>query len=229
MFISHVKYIDGGICFPNLLGTDDCRLNPLPSRLGPSRAMAQPTPPHLRMQYLNSAPAVAASPAVASPWPLSNSSHTPNSISWPTHPTNGSNETSPMFNAMPDAYHTPGLDMDGQQAEDQWLDAASSPEFDRMFGQGGSSSQQPQAFQNGLADCAPSSKQLAGPADSPVAVSSQHLKATAPKPDAIKRLAAKRAALSAFASPVPSFHSPSRAAGLQHSTLCGTIYIHAQG
>lgn len=223
------KLVSSGFCFSALLGTDDCRLNPLLSRLGPSRTMAQPTPPQLRMQFLNSAPSVAASPAVAPPQPLSSSSHSPDSTTRLAHPTYGSYETSPTFNTTPDAYHTPGLDIDGQQAEDQWQDAAPSPKFDRMFGQHGSSSQQPRASVHGLADYAPSSQQSAGPADSPVAGASQHLKVNASQRDAIKRLAAKRAALSGFASPASSFQSPSRAAGLHHNTLFGTLCIHARG
>ena len=186
--------------------------------------MAQRTTPPLRMQYLNSAPAVAVSPAEASPRPIAGSSHTTNSTTHQTPPTYGSYIDSPASNAMPhNAHHDSGFVMDGHSAEDQWQDAASSPEFDRMFGQGGSNGQQP-GFQKGLAEHAPSSQQSEGPADSPVAGGSQHLKVNASKQDAIKRLAAKRATLSGFASPVPSLQSPSRA-GLHHSTLFGTLCI----
>lgn len=125
------------------------------------------------------------------------------------------------------AHHDSEFDMDGHSAEDQWQDAASSPEFDRMFGQGGSNGQQREAFRSGLVEHASSSQQSEGSADSPVAGGSQHLKANASKQDAIKRLAAKRATLSGFASPVSSFQSPSRAAGLQHSTLFGMLCICA--
>ena len=184
--------------------------------------MAQPTPPHMRLQYLNSAPAVAASPTVASPRPIANSSHT--SVTRQTHPTYGSCVDSPASNSTPrDAHHDPGFNTDGQPAEDQWQDAASSLEIDH----GSPNGQQPEPLQNGLAEHAPSSQQPEGPADSPVAGGSQHLKVNASKQDAIKRLTAKRAALSGFASVVPSVQSPFRAAGLRHSTLSGKLCICA--
>ena len=174
------------------------------------------------MHYLNSAPAVAASPAAAaSSHPVASSTYIPNSITHQTHPTHGSYVDLPASNSTPcDAQYYPGFDMDGHPAEDQWQDAASSPEFDRMFDHGDPNGQQPKGIQNGLAEHT-SSQQVEGPADSPVAGGSEHLKVNASKKDAIKRLMARSAALSGFASPVLSSQSPFRAAGLQHSTLFG--------
>ena len=156
---------------------------------------------------------------------MASSSHTPAAIIQQAQPTNGSYGDSPVSSASPlDAYHDAVYDLGGPQDDDQWQDAVSSPEFeDRMFGQNGLDGQRSEGLQNGTPNGVPTSQPAAleGPADSPVANGSQHLSVDGSKREAIKRLVAKRAALSGFASPSPSFQAPSRAAGLHHTTLLG--------
>lgn len=195
--------------------------------------MAQPTTPLRPMQYLNSAPAVGPSPAVASANPIASSSFTPTSIPHQTEPLYGYDGSAAMFNTSPhDAQHDSGFEMDGHSAEDQCQDAAPSPGFDRMHGQRGFNGRQPEGlqngFQNGVAEDAPSSQQMPSkaPAASSAPPGSQPVKVSSAKQEAVKRLIAKKPALSRFVSPAPSIQSPFQAAGLQHKSVLGKLCIH---
>lgn len=196
--------------------------------------MAQPTTPLRPMQYLNSAPAVGPSPAVASAHPMASSNFTPKSTPPQTEPLYGYDGGSLTSNTSPhDAHHDSGLGMDGDSSQDQRQDVPPSPGFDRMYGQRGFDGRQPEGFQNGfqnscVAEQASSSQQAAAkaPAASPAPPVSQPVKVSSAKQEAVKRLITKNAALSRFASPAPSRQSPFQAAGLQPKAVVGKLCVH---
>ena len=205
-----------------------CRLNQLPSRLGPARVNALPTPPQLRIQYLDSAPAFpspAAHPAASSSHSLSYLKHqTQHQHAIDNHP------DSPVSKSLqPEANDLAGSDSDAQQAHDQQQEGVPSPEFeDRMFGQPRSDNPQSEGFPNGLGLNDRAGQQAASEAHvSLPSASSSHQLEPDSRQSAIKRLAEKRAALSGFRSPVTTFQSPSRAAGLLHTTLRGKLLLLA--
>lgn len=203
-----------------------CRLNQLPSRLGPARVNALPTPPQLRIQYLDSAPALlslAARPAASSSHPLSHPKHqTHHQHAFDNH------ADSPASNGFhPEAYDHASPDSSGQQAHDQQQEGNPSPQLeDRMFGQLRSDGRQSEGLTNGFGHVEHAGQQAASeaPVSLPNTSSSQRLELDS-RQSAIKRLAEKRAALSGFRSPAASFQSPSRAAGLHHTTLRGELLL----
>lgn len=200
----------------DLLGNGDCRLNAAPSRLGPSRTTAQPTSPQVPIQYLDSAPAVATTPATR------HGASTNNAPGYPSLQAHDSYEDSPTYSTPGAANGGAGYDLDGQQADENWQGAVPSPLLkDRMFDQSGMGGQQSQGPGDGSAQPAFTSQEGAseGPAGSPVTRDSRPFVMVPSQREAIKKLAAKRVALEALRSPAPSSQSPFRAAGLRHNVF----------
>ena len=160
--------------------------------------------------------------------------HTPGHITQQQQSAFSYSTDSPASNSMPhDNVDYIGYDLSEYPVDDQQQEDIASPEFeDRLFGQQRSGDLPTEHLANGQVQQHGSIPQRAtteeAPAESSGVRSSQQLD-TDYRQGALKRLAAKKAALSGFSSLAPSFQSPSRAAGLQHATLRGQPSIsHAR-
>ena len=205
-----VKWLRNGIT---------CRAAPLPSRLGPSRTAAQTTPPHLRIQYLDSAPAVQ-SPAA---YPVASSSQMRSRpYKQPRRPLDNSTESPDSHSLMHAAFDSAGnalLDNgDVQELDGSPSSAAATPHTWDGTQPGG---RQQDHMNDAALDHQSASAEMV---ESPDAGVPQQHGMNSLKHSAMKRLAAKRAALNSFSSPVSMSRSPAQAA-LRHTTLGGKHMI----
>ncbi len=185
-----------------------CRLSQMPSRLGPSRMQAQPSPlPQIR--YLDSAPALMpAQPAAAS---TSHSTHhTPVapflSAGYYAESPGPNNTPYTVQNQaeLPEANGVDGLDTEDQQSHERGI--APSPVHDRMFAYTADNGM----HANGTsANGGQLGRSEQGLSDASNGQAKPQYSVDNSRRSVIKRLAAKRHAMSGFVSPAHGFQSPS--------------------